>query len=268
MASINLSSIQDFFEAGYNYCSNKLREITPIIPYSYINLKELFYTFNKTSELAEAQVLRKSSYFNHLPDYATGHHFSATDQASDIEEQGKINNGVYYIVLVDLVGSTKYLAAHGNEKAAARIISFVQAGVESFINGEKVNKAYFLKEVGDSVLFIFSHVMDVVNWHEHLNAALQKRSGQIEEAFQIRTCVHLGEVCLHDANPLCLSVSETFKMEKLVDSGKIVFSEAAASVAAPSLKGSKYALQAYKNRDAALPMQELVYAAEVKKAPS
>jgi hypothetical protein len=268
MATINLNSIQDFFEAGYNYCSSKIREITPIIPYSYLNIKQLFYFFNQARELEEATILTPSKHFKKIPGYAITNHNHAKVFMNDKYDELKISNGVYYIVLVDLVGSTKYLASHGNEKAAARIISFVQAGVETFINCEKVNKAYFLKEVGDSVLFIFSHVIDVVNWYEALNKALEQRSALHEEAFEIRTCVHIGEVSLHDDNPLCLSVSETFKMEKLIGAGKIVFSEAAAGVAAPSLNRSKYKLKAYRENSLVQPMQELINVNDIKKAPS
>ena len=125
------------------------------------------------------------------------------------------------------------------------IINFVQAGVSSFINCEKVNRAYFLKEIGDSILFIFTHASDIVKWHEAFNSKLSELSKVIDEPYEIRTCVHLGEVCLHDANPLCLSVSETFKMEKQVRAGKIVFSDLAAKVAAPTLNGSSFKLVPY-----------------------
>lgn len=268
MATININAIQDFFEAGLNYCANKIKEITPIIPYSYLHFKQAIYLFNKAGNLSEVQQPLKSKYIKNAPAYVLADATYDNENWDEGNEPGKISNGVYYIVLADLVGSTKYLASYGNEKAAARIISFVQAGVESFINAEKVNKAYFLKEVGDSVLFIFSHVHDLVQWHQDFRQALNKRSSLFEEPLEIRTCVHLGEVCLHDDNPLCLSVSETFKMEKLISNGKMVFSEAAACVAAPSLKGKNYAFQTYQKCDLVGNMQELLVQEEINKAPS
>lgn len=268
MATININSIQDFFETGFNYCANKIKEITPIIPYSYLHFKEAIYMFTKAKHTSEIKLPLKSKYFKNAPAYALGDGSFNTEYWDEKNEPGKINNGVYYIVLVDLVGSTKYLTNYGNEKAAARIISFVQAGVETFINIEKVNTAYFLKEVGDSVLFIFSHVYDLVKWHHDFESALHQRSILFEEDLEIRTCVHLGEVSLHDDNPLCLSVSETFKMEKMISSGKIVFSEAAACIAAPSLKGKNYIFQAYQKCDLVGNMQELLVDEIIQKAPS
>ena len=90
------------------------------------------------------------------------------------------------------------------------------------------------------------------------NQNLSKLSLYADEAFQIRTCVHLGEVSLHDDNPLCLSVSETFKMEKLVRPGKIVFSDAASRVAMPSLLGSNYQVNAYEFNHIMTDMKEIV----------
>jgi hypothetical protein len=37
----------------------------------------------------------------------------------------------------------------------------------------------------------------------------------------------VGEVLLNDANPICVAVSELFKLEKKVDAGQIVLTQAA-----------------------------------------
>jgi hypothetical protein len=268
MATINLNSIQDFFEAGINYCASKVRDITPIMPYSFMHFKQMLYAFTKTEEAVLLPNKPKVQHLKNIPNYALA------DTAIDFEEliqmhnEAPISNGIYYIVLADLVGSTKYLSMHGNEKAAERIINFVQASLAAFVSIEKVNKAYFLKEVGDSVLFIFTHVSDIIKWHQAFGLILERKSLHLAEPYEIRTCVHLGEVCLHDANPLCLSVSETFKMEKQVTGGKMVFSELAARVASPSLKGNKYILQKYAFNGLKSTMQELVEVCNSKKAPS
>lgn len=245
MATINLNSILDFFETGISYCAGRLRDFTPIIPYSFFNLKDMIYTFTKAEELVTISNKSNKSYLKNIPAYALADIDRDVENLSHQYQAKQINNGIYYIVLVDLVGSTRYLASNGNEKAGQRIINFVQAGVSSFINCEKVNRAYFLKEIGDSILFIFTHATDIVKWHEAFTSKLSERSQVIDEPYEIRTCVHLGEVCLHDANPLCLSVSETFKMEKQVQAGKIVFSDLAAKVAAPTLNGSSFKLVPY-----------------------
>jgi class 3 adenylate cyclase len=245
MATINLNSILDFFETGISYCAGRLRDFTPIIPYSFVNLKDMIYTFTKTEELVSISNKSHKSYLKNIPAYALANMDHDVENLSHIHQAKQINNGIYYTVLVDLVGSTRYLASNGNEKAGQRIINFVQAGVSTFINCEKVNKAYFLKEIGDSILFIFTHASDIVKWHEAFTSKLNECAHVIDEPYEIRTCVHLGEVYLHDANPLCLSVSETFKMEKQVQAGKIVFSELAAKVAAPTLNGSSFKLVPY-----------------------
>jgi len=258
MATINLNSIQYFFENGLSYFASKLKEITPIFPYSFVHIKEMFYFFHKKQEI---EIQENSNVLNNrypIPNYALSDVNIDFDNLSRMNMNEPIYNGLYYIVLADLVGSTKFLEKYGNEKAAARIINFVQAGIKALVKSKKVNKAYFLKEVGDSVLLIFTHASDIVQWNEQFREELYFRSSFAEEEFEIRTCVHVGEVCLHDANPLCLSVSETFKMEKQVGAGKLVFSELAAKVAKPALCNNDFSFKPYGMNETASNLQELI----------
>ena len=108
MATINLNSIQDFFETGISYCSSKFREIIPIVPYSFISLKQMIYSFTKVDELVTINNKSHKSYLKNIPDYALA------DMDIDFENMRQhnyqataINNGIYYIVLADLVGSGK-----------------------------------------------------------------------------------------------------------------------------------------------------------------
>jgi class 3 adenylate cyclase len=258
MASINLSNIRDFFETLYQQTTLRLRDLYPFFPFGLSNVKQYHQSLKEENIDTANLPYNKSAYAKNIPLYAVASGFPKMPHEQDEKKSNRINNGLYYIVLADLVGSTKYLAAKGNEKAAARIINFVQAGVDAFSNIEKENQAYFLKEIGDSILFLFSNVKDVLSWQSRFNKNLSKLSPYADEAFEIRTCVHLGEVSLHDDNPLCLSVSETFKMEKLVKPGKIVFSDAAVRVATPCLLGSNYQVNAYEVNHTMTDMKEIV----------
>ena len=111
------------------------------------------------------------------------------------------------------------------------------------------NTAAFLKEVGDCVLLIFQHFSDVQLWHDSFKEILTDLESDEMEPYSIRTCVHIGEVCLHDANPLCLCVSETFKMEKSVDADKLVLSDIAAHIAGPTINKMNFHLNPFSARN-------------------
>lgn len=258
MASINLTNLQDFFETLYQQATLRLRDLYPFFPFGLSSVKQYHQSLKEENIAPTNLPYTTAACARNIPQYAIATGVPQMHHNQGEKKSNRINNGLYYIVLADLVGSTKYLSAKGNEKAAARIIHFVQAGVDAFSNIEKENQAYFLKEIGDSILFLFSNVKDVLAWQSEFNQNLSKLSVYADEAFQIRTCVHLGEVSLHDDNPLCLSVSETFKMEKLVKPGKIVFSDAASRVAMPSLLGSNYQVNAYEVNHTMTDMKEII----------
>ena len=99
MATINLNSIQDFFEASMSYCSNKLREITPIIPYSFMNIKQMLYNFTKTEDTLLLKNKAKVHHVKNIPNYALADTNIDFEELIRMHNKSTINNGVYYIVL-------------------------------------------------------------------------------------------------------------------------------------------------------------------------
>ena len=100
MATINLNSILDFFETGISYCAGRLRDFTPIIPYSFFNLKEMIYTFTKAEELVTISNKSHKSYLKNIPAYALADMDCDVENLSHQYQAKQINNGIYYIVLV------------------------------------------------------------------------------------------------------------------------------------------------------------------------
>ncbi|MGI8886992.1 MAG: gamma-glutamyltransferase family protein [Gaiellaceae bacterium] len=68
-----------------------------------------------------------------------------------------MRTGLCYIVLVDLVASTKFMVEHGNDRAAKRIQFFVQSAINSILQIELVNVGVFVKEIGDAVFMLSRH---------------------------------------------------------------------------------------------------------------
>lgn len=56
----------------------------------------------------------RSEFLKYAPAYAKAEASSALDKIFELQSQGIIRDGIYYIVLVDIVGSTKFAAEFGN----------------------------------------------------------------------------------------------------------------------------------------------------------
>jgi class 3 adenylate cyclase len=179
-------------------------------------------------------------FLKYAPAYAQQEARQAIEKIVDLQKQGVIRSGLYYVVLVDLVGSTKFAAAHGNEAAADRIRTFISASFNALNEIKVRNTGLFVKEIGDAVLFVFQHFPDVLRWRAQFARWVALPSYDAEPIV-LRTCVHIGEVYLEGVNPLSLAVSQTFKMEKTVPGGAIALTQPAYSVAWPTLARAYHA---------------------------
>lgn len=174
----------------------------------------------------------RAEFLKYAPAYAMQEAAEAIERVDELQAQRLIRDGVYYIVLADLVGSTKYGVEHGNSALSERIQRFVTNSFNALNQAPLRNTALFVKEIGDAVLYIFQHFPDVLRWRaafgDYLGMALP-------EPIEIRTCVHIGEVSLEGVNPLSLAVSQCFKIEKAVAAHHVVLTEPAYQVAWPTL---------------------------------
>lgn len=145
-------------------------------------------------------------------------------------------NGIYYIVLADLVGSTKSGAQLGNSALAARTQTFIGAAHKALENARKAssNSGFFIKSVGDGALLLFTYFPDVVQWQMEFEGVLHLAAPN-DEPLRARVCVHAGEVRYVGSDVNALAINQVFKMEKHVGAGEIVLTDVAHKLAAPSL---------------------------------
>lgn len=69
----------------------------------------------------------RREFWRFAPAYAQEEAEAALDKVIELQAQRVLRTGLYYIVLVDLVASTKFMVEHGNDRAAKRIQFFVQS---------------------------------------------------------------------------------------------------------------------------------------------
>jgi class 3 adenylate cyclase len=187
----------------------------------------------------------REEFLQYAPAYAIEEAREALDKIADLRAQRMLQEGVYYIVLVDLVGSTKFTAEHGNEKSAERIQQFISSTFRALNDAALKSVGIFVKEIGDAALFIFQHFPDVIRWHAALADHLAIFERTVFGAIVVRTCVHVGEVGLIGVNPLSLAVSQVFKMEKSVQGGDIVLTDPAFHIAWPTVARAYHGFKDY-----------------------
>lgn len=186
----------------------------------------------------------QSEFLKYAPAYAKHEAKEALSKLVELQSQGIIRDGIYYIVLVDLVGSTKYSAEHGNSRLNERIKTFITSSFTALTASHIKNTSIFLKEIGDAVLFVFQHFPDVLKWLDNFQKFLDVYSPS-DDPFIVRTCIHIGEVSLEGVNPLSLAVSQTFKMEKTVKPTDIVLTDPAYHVAWPTIARAYHGFSDY-----------------------
>lgn len=162
-----------------------------------------------------------------------------------MENNQEITDGIYYIVVADMVGSTNFAVRMGDAALMNRIQTFVQASKKGIEHAKmSSNSGRFLKPVGDAVLLVFNHFTDIVQWQMEFEGALVLATSQYEP-IQTRICVHAGEVRVVDGDVSNLAIHQAFKMEKSVRAGDLVLSELAYKLAVPSLYPKQCVFEEY-----------------------
>lgn len=137
-------------------------------------------------------------------------------------------DGVYYLVLIDLVGSTAMMVTLGEVAGIQKILRFTGRLRYLILARNYVSEARFVKEIGDAGLMAFQNKEDVYRFLQYWN--IENRIG---ESFPVRTVVHRGQVYFDGKNPISIEVSRLFKMEKMAKEGEVLWSESASDLGVP-----------------------------------
>lgn len=72
-------------------------------------------------------------FLKYAPAYAKDEAAAAIGKVIQLQSQGVLRKGVYYLVLADLVGSTRLAAENGNEALSDRVQLFVKSAIDSTV---------------------------------------------------------------------------------------------------------------------------------------
>ena len=189
--------------------------------------------------------ISKSEALSNVPIYAKEEAFEAIMKIKKLEDEKFFQPGLYYIVLVDLAHSTKASAELGPETNRQRIELFIKYTIKALSEIELSNsRDFFVKEIGDASLFIFSNFNDILKWSKKLDEILysynivcdNENKPNIYKMYA-KKCIHVGEVHYSDtSNPIALAVNQVFKIEKLFKNNEIGITELVREIISPLIK--------------------------------
>ena len=199
--------------------------------------------------------------FKHVPHYALEDAIDAIKQVMQVERTRLFRPGLYYIVFSDLSRSTEASAILGTELNKKRVESFILKCVECLSYIDPENYFWFVREIGDAVLLLFSSFKDAFTWWWRMESwidtqnALWKMELSSREFktfyIQAKTVVHAGEVAYSDNSPVALAVNQTFKIEKLFGPDELGITQIVKTTAAPVIKS--LGLKTRKRKEIILP---------------
>jgi len=149
---------------------------------------------------------------------------SIENTVNTVKRMGRAKNlpaGLYYIVLIDLVGSStasSKISPEDNKKRIKEYIKFTKQALPKKPN----NFLTFVKSIGDASLFLFTNFKDILNWSVSIDSlcndynlkCMKKQKPDIFQMFS-KKCIHLGEVLFDDdSDPIALAINQIAKIEK------------------------------------------------------
>ena len=184
---------------------------------------------------------------NNVPRYAKKEALQAIIKIKELEDNKFFQPGLYYVVLVDLSESTKASAELGYEINRQRIEHFIKLTVKALSEIELNNsRVFFVKEIGDASLFIFSNFNDIMKWSAKLDELLALYNAKCDSVgkpslykMYTKKCIHAGEIHYSGkSNPVALAVNQVFKIEKLFKKGDVGFTDIVREIVSPLIKSN------------------------------
>ena len=161
-----------------------------------------------------------------------------------------IPDGIYYIVLADLAGSTSYMKKMGNDAGITRFRKFERAARQALEHSKSAslsNTGVVVKTIGDAVLLVFKHFPDIVQWDLEFDGVLNRIPNKAE-LMKARIWVHVGELRFEENDINGLAVNDLCKIEKKAKKNAephcLILTHLAKEIAAPALYPEYCALEA------------------------
>jgi len=178
-------------------------------------------------------------------------------QIHNLRDKKEIKPGLYYIVFIDLTGSSVASSKIGPEENKKRIDHYISL-TQKALPKQPLSLSVFIKSIGDGALFLFSNFEDIKNWSNEVERFCDEYNAKCitsekPEIFQMysKICIHLGEVHFNDKlDPIALAVNQLFKIEKDFEKAPLGVTDVVRQVIIPRINSGE--LESEKIKDVTL----------------
>ncbi|MFY3741257.1 MAG: hypothetical protein HMLIMOIP_001711 [Candidatus Nitrosomirales archaeon] len=178
----------------------------------------------------------------------------AIDRVKLMEKEKVLKPGLYYVVLIDLVGSTMASTQLSPDENKKRIKQFIQFTKEALPSKGR-NTAIFVKDIGDAALFLFSNFQDILDWSDKTDKScdqynklcIERHKPELYQMYS-KKCIHLGEVHFNEqSDPIALVINQIAKIEKKFKKDELGITDAVKQVILPRINSQEIKAKKIKN---------------------
>lgn len=213
---------------------------------------EIYYKIMHDGILHIEKILGKSSKSNKKQDKKSETFDSpksikaAIAQVKKMGVDRRLKPGLYYIVMMDLVGSSIASSQINPEDNKKRVRQFI-AITKNALPKRPKNYLTFVKDFGDASLFLFSNFEDILNWankvdslcNEYNLKCIKKGKPDIFQMYSTK-CVHLGEVLFsYDSDPIALAINQISKIAKKFKKDQLGITDVVKQVILPRINSNQ-----------------------------
>jgi len=168
-----------------------------------------------------------------------------SEKIRKLEEEKKVEPGLYYIVLIDLVGSTAAAGQLDPQENIDRNNKFIEF-TRNAINNNSRNSINYLLQQKDASLILFSNFEDILDWQKQVMESLKNYNDECDREgkdsvykMYCKIAIQAGEVHFYKADPIALAVDQVFKIEKYLVGGNFAITDRVREVILPRINSGK-----------------------------
>lgn len=199
---------------------------------------------------------------------------SSEEIQADVIEIGRkyhLRDGLFYIVLIDLAGSTNASLKMEGVVFDEWIKRFLSITKEA-LNTKRRNLAVFVKSIGDGSLFLFRNFNDILEWKNRVdefcvshNTRCHNEGKLVFHHYHHKIIIHLSEVYFDEENSDINSfgVNLVFKIEKRFSKSEVGITDAVRHLIVQDINAGKFRIHdaesySVENADYQIPLWKLV----------
>lgn len=159
-----------------------------------------------------------------------------------------LRDGLFYVVLIDLAGSTLASSKMSSSVFNKWIKNFLSITKDS-LNAKQRNLTVFVKFIGDGALFLFRNFDDILDWKNNVDDWCSrhndrcKKEGKLDfYQYHHKTIIHLSEVYFDqkDSEVNAFGVNVVFKIEKKFARSEIGITDTVRQVIIQDINSGKF----------------------------